>query len=259
MRIRMAIVFAGLSARFSLLSLVTVLLITVLAAGQAAAQVRPAVHAPTLHLQDGQEHWQFDVYLDGRAIGSHSFRIEHLGREQRVESRASYAVRVLLVPAFRYEHVAREIWRDGCLTQLQADTSINGRRTAVRAEALAQGLQITRQEANQQQGFLAPGCAASFAYWDARLLQRSELINAQTGEPRPVVIEALGEETIAVADLAVAARRYRILESGLAIDLWYAQETGRWLALAGELEDGRQLSYRLRSYEQLPPRISTRI
>ena len=161
--------------------------------------------------------WDFRVLLDGRPIGTHRFALSPAPDGEVLRSEASFRVDFLMFTAYRYEHVATERWRDGCLESLVSRTDDNGEPYAV--DWRARG-----------------ACTLSFAYWNPRILEASALLNAQTGELEPVRVTRLAEERIA----GVPARRYRLEGRRLAIDLWYAGE--RWVALE-TTAGGRRLRY----------------
>ena len=72
----------------------------------------------------GDEIYTFDVFFDDRLIGEHQFvRSTSETGEEIVTSRASLALKILFFNAFKYEHSRREIWRDGCLVELEATTN----------------------------------------------------------------------------------------------------------------------------------------
>ena len=152
----------------------------------------------------------FTVLLDGREIGTHRFAMREDGV---LSSQADFRVKVLGISAYRYRHEATERWRGGCLASLDARTERNGSRNDVTWRA-------------------QDGCTLSFAYWDPRILDERELLNAETGELEPVRVTALGEG------------RYRLSGRKLEIDLRY--EAGRWVGLESTV-DGRRLTYRLAS------------
>ena len=57
----------------------------------------------------------FAVSLDDKPIGRHRFRIADDGATRVVESEASFDVRILRVPVYRYRHRNTETWQNGCL------------------------------------------------------------------------------------------------------------------------------------------------
>lgn len=181
-----------------------------LAASSAAAEVRD---------------WDFRVFLDDREIGRHRFELRSDAGGRSLTSEARFEVRVLGIPAYRYEHAASERWRGDCLESLRARTNDNGSRSEV--------------DWREREG----GCTLSFAYWNTRILDARRLLNAQTGVVEPVSFTARGEETIQVRGLPVLAQRHRLNGAKLAIDLWYAG--GEWVALESATAGGRLLRYRL--------------
>jgi hypothetical protein len=154
----------------------------------------------------------FAVFLDGEPVGNHRFEVEARGEERRVTSVARFDVKLLGIPVYRYRHEATEGWRGDCLLELEARTDEGGRRTEVRSKP--------------------EECVMSFAYWNPRILQQRELLNAQTGKLERVSITALG------------AGRYRISGTKHPIELRYSPE-GEWLELDATVAGGRRLSYRL--------------
>lgn len=182
----------------------------------------PATDAPSAG------RWDFTVSLDGKPIGTHRFVVTGGSGARSVESRAQFVVRWLGVPVYRYRHEAHERWQGDCLRELRAETETNGERQAV----------------NQR---LDDGCRMGFAYWNPRLVSQSTLVNPQTGEATPVRVERLPDASIERLGQPVPARGWQLRTSDQRIDVWYAADSGRWIALDAELEGGRRLSYRLSS------------
>jgi hypothetical protein len=192
----------------------------------ATALLLIGAHAASAAAQEARV-WDFRVYLDNTAIGTHRFMLRQQGEERELSSEARFEVKLLFFTAYRYAHQASERWRGDCLTALNSRTDDNGTPFAVARE----------REALQ-------GCVMSFAYWNPQILRQSRLLNAQTGEHEAVNISALGDESIAVRGAQVPAKRYRISGPKNPIELWYSA-SGDWLALASTLEGGRRLQYRL--------------
>ena len=178
--------------------------------------------------------WHFDVLLDGKPIGRHDFIVTDTDDSAEVVSRARFLVTVLHIPVYRYEHDDHERWRGGCLVQIDATTSDNGRRTRVHGTGAA-----TAFEVSGPQGTTAlSGCVHSFAYWDPQLLMAPRLLNAQTGEYQPV--------HVARAPDAAAGQHYHLDGKHLHIELWYGAR-GEWRALESRTADGRTLRYEIHS------------
>jgi uncharacterized protein DUF6134 len=192
---------------------------TCLAALAAAGAVAPHQAAAT---DTATREWRFQVSLDGRHIGEHSFLLRGSGDSRELTSEARFRVRVLFYDAYRYDHRAQETWRGDCLERLDASTDENGKRTVVAVTPLDE-------------------CVQTFAYWNPTILTARRLLNPQTGEYVPVQVRDLGSEVIA----GRPTERFRLTGGGrtpLQIDLWYSPAR-EWLALESLTPEGRRLRY----------------
>lgn len=188
-------------------------------------------------------HHAFEVLLDGKPIGSHSFHISATpDGTERVQSEASFQVKLLGITLYRYQHRAEEHWDAGCLQRIAASTSDNGRKLEVRGARAADAFRLEQPAAKETRA----GCISSYSYWaPQRLLRQRELLNPQTGKFDTVQFEDLGEEVLDLPGGKRSARRHRMSGEGLSIDLWYGPD-GQWLQLASRAAGDRQLLYRLR-------------
>lgn len=183
----------------------------------------------------------FDVFLDDRAIGSHGFELAPAGDGIRMETRAEFQVRLLLITAFSYDHRNIEIWRNGCLQSIDARTDSNGKRYSVRGEARDDAFFVATTGGERRLG----DCVATFAYWDRELLlQQRNLLNSQTGEYVPVRVEPLGRDRIRIGGRELSVERYALKGRELDITLAYTAGSGEWVALDSRLDGGRTLRYR---------------
>lgn len=190
---------------------------------------------------DGARKLSFDVFLDDRAIGFHGFELVPAGDGVRIETRAEFEVKLLLITAFEYDHRNTELWRDGCLQSIDARTDSNGKQYSVRGQARGDAFVVATSQGERQLG----DCVASFAYWDRELLlQRRQLLNSQTGEYVPVRIDSLGRDRIRIGGREVPVERYSLKGEALDITLAYAAGSGEWVALDSRLDGGRTLRYR---------------
>jgi hypothetical protein len=190
--------------------------------------------------------WRFDVALDGRPIGYHRFELSERDGERELRSEAKFNVRFLVFDAYRYTHEAREIWQGDCLQQLVARTDDNGDELTVRGVRESAGFVVATPERTAQ----LERCVQTFAYWNPRILEATELLNPQTGDLIPVTVTRVGNETIDVRGRPVEAERFRLKgtsRSGetLQIDLWYSAQRD-WLALETLANGGRRLRYTIR-------------
>ena len=191
----------------------------------------------------------FDVFLDDRAVGQQRYEMLRTAAGTRIEIRAAFEVKFLLLTAFAYDHHAVELWRDGCLQTIDTKTDSNGERFEVSGRTRGASFVVETKDGERT----LDSCVASFAYWDKHvLLQRRHLLNAQTGEYLPVRIESAGRDRIALGDREVDVERYVITGEGVDITVAYAAEGSDWLALEGRLEGGRILRYRRNDVEPGP-------
>jgi hypothetical protein len=192
--------------------------------------------AASAAVPDSTREWRFDVSLDGRPIGEHTFVLREGGDALELTSEARFRVRILFVDAYRYEHHAREWWRGDCLEKLDARTDANGETTVV---AGARSLGEFRLAGNRAAPLDA--CVQTFAYWNPQILEARRLLNPQTGEYVAVKALSMGRDTIA----GQPAERYRLIGEGptpLQIDIWYSPNRD-WLALESLTPEGRRLRY----------------
>lgn len=200
---------------------------------------------PSIAVGDGQREFNFEVFLDDRAIGFHRFELSPTQEGVRLVTEADFEVRFLGITAFAYEHRNTELWRDGCLQSIDARTDSNGKRSSVTGRL--KGREFILGEGARTLG----DCVATFAYWDKDiLLQRQRLLNSQTAEYMPIRIEALGQDRLRIGSRDIPVRRYKLGGEGLDITITYAVGSNEWVALDSRLDNGRTLRYR-RSLSEL--------
>lgn len=168
--------------------------------------------------------YDFTVYVNETPVGHHLFVLHETADGLQVTSTAKFAYKVLGLTIYRYDHEARERWRDGCLVHLSSHTDANG----------------TLSQVDDDPG----GCQMSFAYWNPQILKQTSLINAQSGAQQPVRISEVGEDPIMVRGQPVEAQRWHIDGPKHPLDLWYSPG-GEWLGLESKIGAGRILRYRL--------------
>ncbi len=194
----------------------------------------------TLHAQS-ERRWSFRVLLDGKPIGSHVFTLRDKGGLQELTSQADFRVKVVGITLYRYEHLAVEQWRDGCLISMQATTNDDGKKLSVQVQTEKHGLVV---EANAAKSVF-PSCSKTYAYWNPSILASKQLLNAQTGRLDSVAIQTLGSEvTLDAQGVAISAQRYRIVGPDQPITLWY-DKSGNWVGLESQVGKQRRLTYRL--------------
>lgn len=187
------------------------------------------------------EVWDFKVYLDDTPVGFHRFTVNQTGGGKQVHSEAKFDVKFLMVTAYRYFHEAKESWQGACLQALTAQTDDNGDKTSVQGAEKGNAFDL----AVNQKPVALPDCVWTFAYWNPAMLEQKQLLNPQTGEYLPVKFELKGVEPIAASGKDRLAKHYLLDAGKFQIELWYAADDQRWLALDSKLENGRRLRYRI--------------
>lgn len=185
--------------------------------------------------------WAFDVYLDDRKIGTHTFDYQH----NTLTSQADFKVKILMITAYEYHHTAVENWDGNCLQTLKADTVEDDEVMQVTGELLENVFVVSESKITQN----LPSCTMTFAYWNPVILQQAQLLNPQNAEYLDVDIQALGKQTTPVRGQAVDTSGYQILgalkgEPKLNIKVWYDQNND-WVALQSTTPEGYIIDYRL--------------
>lgn len=189
---------------------------------------------------DDVSQWNFNVFLNDKKVGKHSFKVSESDGEKQVESEASFKYTILWVPAYRYQHSAAERWADQCLVELSAKTNANGDRIQVKGERTSSGFSLVNDDGQAE----LPECVMTFAYWNPEFLEQSRLLNPQTGEFVDVTVEEVGTETLEVRGEPVAATRFRLTAYEIDVTLWYSPND-EWLALESVAKGGHIIRYEL--------------
>jgi hypothetical protein len=190
--------------------------------------------------QVSADEWNFDVYLDGKKVGTHLFEVVDADDQRHVQSTANFDVKILFFTVYRYEHTNIESWADNCLLTFDANTNVNGEPTAVSGAAGEDGFIVEKLSGQE----LLPNCVMSFAYWNPAFLKEKRLLNPQTGEFLDVEVELMGTENLEVRGEQVAAERYKITAQGIDLMVWYSSNN-EWLGLESIAEKGRIIRYEL--------------
>ena len=199
----------------------------------------PGVHSAGIPENGASDEFRFRVLLDDKEIGYHRYALMNDDGRLRVQSEAAFDVKILFFNAYRYRHELTSEWDGGCLTTLAAVTDANGKRLSVSGDQRNGEFVVNIDGANDA----LPGCVKNFAYWDPEILEADKLLNPQTGEYLDISVEALGDVSINVSGTTSAAFAFRLTAKNMEIDLWYAQDDGRWLALESPAKGGRTLRY----------------
>lgn len=190
------------------------------------------------------------VLLDEREVGKHRFSFDQERGGMRVTSKADFRVRVAFITLFSYEHQAREVWRDGCLTELESETDENGTDHAVSGKLNNASMQLHTLAGNRT---VEHECPWSFAYWTPELRSRELLVNPQDGKAFQVSFQERGSETLRIGRYNRKVTAWELSGELLNGDdedaeplrfVLYYDTRDRWVGLDSPLDNGRTLRYR---------------
>jgi Domain of unknown function (DUF6134) len=182
--------------------------------------------------------WRFEVLLDDKPIGFHTFELSNHGVTRELRGEARFRVKLLGFTVYDFAHRNLELWRDDCLQRIDASTDANGTDMYVRGSVKGEQLVLENNAGNS----IVPGCVMTFAYWNPAILSQQRLLNAQTGEYLDVSVQKLGETALPHQGRSVPALHYRLSTAEGDIELWYSSDR-EWLALSTTTSGG-QLRYR---------------
>jgi len=184
--------------------------------------------------------FDFNVFLNDKKIGTHSFELQSENGIREVKSVANFKYTVFFIPAYRYEHSNNERWQDNCLIEFAASTNANGKKSEVSGSKVDESFQIDNGATPSE----LPECIMSFAYWNSDFLSQRRLLNQQTGEYVDVEVQEIGSESLEVRGEAVTATRFQLTSPNARLTLWYSTED-EWLALESIAKNGQIIRYEL--------------
>jgi hypothetical protein len=172
--------------------------------------------------------WHFQVSLDDRDIGTHTFEWQSFEGHKTLVSRASFDVRILFFNAYRYRHNSSERWQGNCLDNIESTTEAGRKAYRLQGATGAAGFQL---ETDAGASLIDADCVRTFAYWDPSMLKAQSLLNSQTGEYVSVELKPLEKVEFPFNGVTYDARRYELRGAEETIVLWYEESTGLWLGL----------------------------
>lgn len=183
----------------------------------------------------------YRILRTGKKIGKHTIRITGTGQADstRVEVVSRIRVTVLKVPVFSFDYRSIEDWQDGSLISVEASTTENAKTTKVSATRNGDSF-VLRQNGSSQ---TVTGLEFSSNHWHPGVLGSKALFNTLTGKKNDVQIEKLGSTQLALPPGNINATHFRYTGS-LEAEVWY-DDTGRWVQLRFENDDGSEILYQL--------------
>lgn len=195
---------------------------------------------PEWALQSYGDDMLFTVKREGKAIGTHSVKFSSDGDAFLVDTETRLKVKFLFFTAYRFEYTAQEIWQNGEVRQVFADTNNNGKDLSY--EMTFDGGQVAIKEGEANNVFqLEPNTYPS-NHWHPRVLGADVIINTLSGIPNQVEITPRDWELVQTGQGERRAQRYEYSGELADVSSWY-DETGRWVALEFKGDDGSTITY----------------
>lgn len=194
----------------------------------------------------------YSVERKGKPIGEYRLDFRRV-EDQGLEVDVAMQLQISVFGLFRYDYryAAQEVWQgSNRLTRLQVKINDDGDIREYHFQRRSDGLY--RLEGEHGAVRLGDRLLTS-NHWHPQLMQQSQLLNTLTGDVSQLNVELLGEESLALGDHEVLARRYRLggdLENTLS---WY-DERGRWLGMEFSARDGSRIRVRLQSSDEMNTR-----
>lgn len=187
------------------------------------------------------EHFVFDVLRKGEPIGTHEVMVDRSGDTTRAVIDTRLRVRFLGFTVYRLDYSAEEVWAGDRLERLTVSVDRDGERLALVGRRVDGAFELTAEDGTRR----LPLPLVPTNHWHPRILEQAVVLNTLTGHLNRVEVQAVGREALTLAGDNVPATRYRY-DGELRLDSWY-DDSGRWLAMSFEAEDGSVIEYRCRN------------
>ncbi|MEO0387635.1 MAG: DUF6134 family protein [Pseudomonadota bacterium] len=166
----------------------------------------------------------FDLFRGRSRIGEQQIVVKRRGREVSVDIDIDIAVRILGLPAYRYQLASREIWQGGALAALSAQGNDNGKANQVTARRVSGGVEV---DGSAYSGVVS-GQPATTTYWAQEFLNRPVWISTQDGTPMRVRVSRAGSARIEAAGGDLAVTKFACRGDIGRLDLFY-DASGEWV------------------------------
>jgi len=185
----------------------------------------------------------YRIMRKGKRIGKHTLRITHQqsanANQVDVAVKSRIRVKVLKVPVFSFDYQSSELWLNGQLQQVEAETTENSKTTVVSAKREGQAFKL--KGTNGGTSSAENGLSHTSNHWNPGVLSSGVLFNTLTGKPNQVSVESLGSTALELPVGTVQATHFRY-SGNLQADVWYDSD-GRWVQLAFKGGDGSNILY----------------
>lgn len=166
----------------------------------------------------------FELYRGNSKIGEQTLTVTPEGGDLKVAVSIDISVRILGLPAYRYQLESREVWSDGRLQRLDSRCNDNGKDERVSALSHRGGVEV---DGTAYKGVI-PGNPATTTYWSRAFLERPVWISTQNGLPFNVSCRPAGPVRVPAPEGKIAATRWQVRGDIGQLDLFY-DDAGEWV------------------------------
>ena len=135
--------------------------------------------------EDSSLELKFDVFLNGKLMGWHSYTVSESSGFTDVQSKTQLEGKIFVLKRINYRHQSNERWSNGCLQKLESETKSGRKKTTIEGKLTDDGFLVNQNGLSR----LLPACTRTFAYWEPNLLEAEFLLNPDTGEHLRVLFE----------------------------------------------------------------------
>ncbi len=189
--------------------------------------------------QASTETRRFAITRNGDQIGTHVLEVNRNGQEILVAVDTNLTVKVLFITAYHLQMTASERWVNGRLVALNSTSNNNGTRHFISAAATGSSLEVKVDG----KATVIDANIMTASFWNAELLGRPIMLDAQNGLIMPVSVRDDGEEDLMINARTVKAHHYTI-KSKYSQEVWYDDQAGLVQARL-VASDGSVIMYRL--------------
>jgi len=186
---------------------------------------------------------KFTVYRDDAPIGHHNFSFRPKGDKLEVDIDVDLEVKMMFVTAFKFRHIASEVWENGKLLRMESETDDDGDPYKVKVERLGNGMVV---EVNGQRR-LAPGDILPSNLWNRAILTEDKILHPILGEVLPLEVTKLGKREIKTENVGtIATEGFKIVGGEIfQREVWYSKD-GRLIEVGFNTPlDGSRITYKL--------------
>ena len=186
------------------------------------------------------EQINFQVQLNDKDIGFHEFYLQN----DTITNKAQFDVKLWFIPAYRYRHTATEVYKDNCLTQLESETQDGADFFELSSLMDSAFFKIKVNDTE----YTHPACSQTFRYWDIQFTEQNLAINPQDGKVFKLSFSKDAEEEVKTKTNTFLANKYTLNATNdedekFHIELWYEQNSKKWIKLKSFLKDDNVITY----------------